>query len=334
MGAAMAKTKDIDANAGPDPRWAAVAARDRHADGTFYYSVKTTGVYCRPSCAARRPNPKNVSFHRTWPMQSVPDFGRAGAAGPISRRSSNSMRRMVADICRVIEAAVEMPSLAALAAAVGPQPVPFPSCIQGSERVTPRAYAAAHRDETSSATSSRRSKTVTEAIYDAGFNSGGRFYETSDQLLGMTPTSYRAGGAGTGSTSPLANARSGRSWWRRARRACAPSCSATIPTRWCAIFRIAFPWRRSSAATPRSRSSSPGSSVYRIARGSGSTCRWMSAGRRFSSVSGRPFARFRRARRRVMPRSPAHRRAERRARRGTGMRRQPAGRGNSLPSGH
>jgi AraC family transcriptional regulator of adaptative response/methylated-DNA-[protein]-cysteine methyltransferase len=48
-----------------DPRWAAVAARDRAADGTFYYSVKTTGVYCRPSCAGRLPNPKNVRFHRT-----------------------------------------------------------------------------------------------------------------------------------------------------------------------------------------------------------------------------------------------------------------------------
>ncbi len=102
----------------------------------------------------------------------------------------------MADICRVIEAAVEMPSLAALAKRAGLSPYHFHRVFKAVSGVTPRAYASAHRTKRVR-NELERSKTVTEAIYDAGFNSGGRFYEKSAQLLGMTPTSYRAGGTGT-----------------------------------------------------------------------------------------------------------------------------------------
>ena len=196
MGAAMAKTKDIDANAGPDPRWAAIAARDRRADGTFYYSVRTTGVYCRPSCAARRPNPKNVQFHRTCADAELAGFRPCRRCRPDQPSLLQQHARMVANICRVIEAAAEIPSLASLAARSGLSPSHFHRVFKAVTGVTPRAYATAHRARRVGQ-ELRRRKTVTEAVYDAGFNSGGRFYEASDRLLGMTPTRYRAGGADT-----------------------------------------------------------------------------------------------------------------------------------------
>ena len=180
-----------------DPRWTAVVARDRNADGTFWYSVRTTGVYCRPSCGARRPNPENVQFHQT-----IADAERAGfracrrcrpAEPPLAQRYA----ARIADVCRAIEAAPTPPTLAALARRARLSPHHFHRLFKTVTGVTPRAYAAAQRSKRVRLELDKRSKTVTEAIYDAGFNSGGRFYETSDQLLGMTPTSYRAGGADT-----------------------------------------------------------------------------------------------------------------------------------------
>jgi AraC family transcriptional regulator, regulatory protein of adaptative response / methylated-DNA-[protein]-cysteine methyltransferase len=179
-----------------DPRWAAVIARDRRADGTFYYSVSTTGVYCRPSCGSRRANPKNVRFHRTTADAERAGFRPCKRCRPDQPALEQRDAARVADICRVIEAADEMPSLATLATRAGLSPYHFHRVFKAITGVTPKAYAIAHRTKRIRNELTRR-KTVTEAIYDAGFNSGGRFYETSDQLLGMTPTDYRAGGAHT-----------------------------------------------------------------------------------------------------------------------------------------
>ena len=179
-----------------DPRWAAVVAHDRRADGTFYYSVSTTGVYCRPSCGSRRANPKNVRFHRTTADAERAGFRPCKRCRPDQPGLEQRDAARVADICRVIEAADEMPSLATLATRAGLSPYHFHRVFKAITGVTPKAYATAHRTKRVRNELTRR-KTVTEAIYDAGFNSGGRFYETSDQLLGMTPTDYRAGGART-----------------------------------------------------------------------------------------------------------------------------------------
>ncbi len=177
-----------------DPRWAAIAARDRAADGEFFYSVATTGVYCRPSCAARRPNPQNVGFHRT-----AADAERAGFrpckrcrpdAAPLEQRRA----ALVADACRAIEAADAAPGLGALARRAGVSPHHFHRIFKAVTGVTPKAYAAAHRRARVRAALVER-PTVTEAIYEGGFNSGGRFYAASKALLGMTPTDFRAGGA-------------------------------------------------------------------------------------------------------------------------------------------
>ena len=180
-----------------DPRWAAVVARDTKADGTFYYSVQTTGVYCRPSCGSRRANPKNVRFHLTTAAAERAGFRPCKRCTPHQPVRAHVHAATVANICRAIEAAETLPSLATLARRARLSPYHFHRVFKAVTGLTPKAYAAAHRTARVRNELHNRSKTVTEAIYDAGFNSGGRFYETSNQLLGMTPTDYRAGGAAT-----------------------------------------------------------------------------------------------------------------------------------------
>lgn len=176
-----------------DPRWAAVVVRDRAADGTFFYSVATTGVYCRPSCAARRPRPEHVRFHLTRAEAERAGFRpcrrcRPDQASPAERRAAQ-----VVEACRLIEAADEPPSLEELARAVGLSPHHFHRVFKAVTGVTPKAYAAARRAERLRA-GLARSGTATEAIHEAGFNPNGRFYAAVGKLLGMTPRAYRAGG--------------------------------------------------------------------------------------------------------------------------------------------
>ncbi len=177
-----------------DPRWAAVVARDRAADGDFYYSVKTTGVYCRPSCAARLANPRNVRFHPTPADAERAGFRPCKRCKPGQPSLEEQHAGKVAESCRAIEAAEETPTLAALASAAGLSPYHFHRVFKAVTGLTPKDYATAHRTRRVQA-ELRRSDTVTQAIYDAGFNSGGRFYATSDAMLGMTPRDFRAGGA-------------------------------------------------------------------------------------------------------------------------------------------
>lgn len=178
-----------------DPRWAAVTARDPAADGRFFYSVATTGVYCRPSCASRQARPANVRFHLSAAEAEAAGFRPCKRCRPGQPSLDRAHAAMATAACRAIEAAETPPSLGQLAAAAGLSPHHFHRVFKAATGVTPRAYAAAHR-----ATRLREAlpaaATVTEAVYDAGFNSGGRFYAQSDALLGMTPSRYRTGGAG------------------------------------------------------------------------------------------------------------------------------------------
>ena len=179
-----------------DPRWAAVVARDPAADGKFYYSVSSTGVYCRPSCAARLARPENVRFHATCGDAERAGFRPCKRCKPDQPPLLAQHAAMVARICRLIESADELPGLAELANHAGLSPYHFHRVFKAATGVTPKAYAAAHR--------ARRvrsrldgSGTVTEAIFDAGYDSTGRFYEQSREILGMTPSNYRKGGANT-----------------------------------------------------------------------------------------------------------------------------------------
>jgi AraC family transcriptional regulator of adaptative response/methylated-DNA-[protein]-cysteine methyltransferase len=178
-----------------DERWQAIIERDRTADGAFFFSVRTTGVYCRPSCGARLPRRENVAFHANPAEAEAAGFRACLRCKPNLERSEEAQAAAVARACRAIEEAEEPPTLEALAKIAGQSPWHFHRVFKAATGVTPKAYADAHRgkrvrDEL------KRSGTVTEAIYSAGFNSNGRFYAASDDLLGMTPTGFREGGAG------------------------------------------------------------------------------------------------------------------------------------------
>jgi AraC family transcriptional regulator of adaptative response/methylated-DNA-[protein]-cysteine methyltransferase len=179
-----------------EARWAAVVARDREADGQFFFSVRTTGVYCRPSCGARQPRRENVAFHLTPAEAEAAGFRPCKRCRPTEASQAERHAEIVAEACRTIEAAETPPQLDALAAAAGLSPYHFHRIFKAVAGVTPKAYADAHRGRRVREELAR-SGTVTEAIYDAGFNSGGRFYEQSAQVLGMTPTRFRKGGERT-----------------------------------------------------------------------------------------------------------------------------------------
>ena len=179
-----------------DPRWAAVVARDPKADGTFYYSVRSTGVYCRPSCAARAARPENVTFHETAAAAESAGFRPCRRCRPDQPALAERHAATVARLCRIIENAEEVPTLEALAQHAGMSTYHLHRLFKEVTGLTPKAYAAAHRARRMRQELGR-SDTVTEAIYGAGYGSNGRFYEESDQVLGMTPTEYRSGGANT-----------------------------------------------------------------------------------------------------------------------------------------
>lgn len=175
-----------------DPRWIALANRDPGFDGTFVYAVKTTGVYCRPTCPARRAKPENVVFYATCAQAE-----RAGFR-PCRRCEPNGCGRhqsaLVTAACRRIEGSEEPLRLDALAAQAGMSAFHFHRLFKSITGLTPKAYGAAQRAKKLRSRLGDGRCSVTEAIYGAGFTSAGRFYESSNGILGMTPKAFRAGG--------------------------------------------------------------------------------------------------------------------------------------------
>lgn len=174
-------------------RWMAVQCRDRRADGAFYYSVRTTGIYCRPSCAARLPRRENVAFYASCVEAERAGFRPCKKCRPDGEGLWAQRGITIAKACRLIETAEEQPSLQALAAAAGMSRFHFHRVFKSVTGVTPKAYAAAHRAQRMRYELVRNA-TVTQAIYDAGFNSSGRFYASSAAMLGMKPSDFRSGG--------------------------------------------------------------------------------------------------------------------------------------------
>ena len=184
-----------DAYASDASRWAAVEQRDPRADGHFVYGVKTTGVYCRPSASTRLPRRENVEFFTTERAAKASGYRPSQRAHGDRTVVAAQRAAAVAKACRLIERSETPPNLDRLAAAVGMSPFHFHRIFKAETGLTPKAYASAFR--------ARRLREelgvngggrVTDAIYEAGFNSNSRFYATSSALLGMRPKDYRAGG--------------------------------------------------------------------------------------------------------------------------------------------
>ncbi|HEY7855417.1 MAG TPA: bifunctional DNA-binding transcriptional regulator/O6-methylguanine-DNA methyltransferase Ada [Terriglobales bacterium] len=171
--------------------WAALEARDRAADGLFVYSVRTTGVYCRPSCGARRARPENMAFHATCAEAERAGFRPCLRCHPERAREDAAS---VASACRALESAERRPQLAQLARTAGLSPFHFHRLFKATTGVTPGQYAAGRRGERVRAALAG-SRSVTDALYEAGYQSSGRFYAEAQGALGMAPARYRAGGA-------------------------------------------------------------------------------------------------------------------------------------------
>jgi AraC family transcriptional regulator of adaptative response/methylated-DNA-[protein]-cysteine methyltransferase len=178
-----------------DARWQALVQRNKNADGGFWYSVKTTGVYCRPSCHSRLPVRKNVAFHDSPEMAERAGFRACKRCEPNGRGLAAQHAEVVATACRIIEEAEEFPDLKQLADSVKMSPGYFHRLFKTVTGLTPKDYANAHRADRVKKALPKR-ETVTEAIYEAGFNSNGRFYADSSKMLGMKPKEFRSGGAG------------------------------------------------------------------------------------------------------------------------------------------
>jgi AraC family transcriptional regulator, regulatory protein of adaptative response / methylated-DNA-[protein]-cysteine methyltransferase len=186
--------ENVGEYAAESARWAAVVARDAAADGVFYYSVSSTGVYCRPSCAARQPRRENVAFHLTPALAERAGYRACRRCRPNEPPLAERQAASVAAACRQIEAADTPPDVSALAASVNMSRFHFQRVFKAVTGITPKVYASAHRAERLRQALAGRGQ-VTQAIYSAGFGSSARFYEHSAELLGMTPTDYRQGGA-------------------------------------------------------------------------------------------------------------------------------------------
>jgi AraC family transcriptional regulator of adaptative response/methylated-DNA-[protein]-cysteine methyltransferase len=182
--------------AADDDRWQAVLDRDDAADGRFVTCVRTTGIYCRPSCPARHPKRENVFFAATPAEAERAGYRPCKRCHPNGQSTAQRNARAVADACRTIAEQEMAPSLAELAGSAGMSPYHFHRIFKEVTGLTPKSYAAAHRADRVRAHLAN-TPSVTRAIYEAGYGSNGRFYATAPETIGMTPTAYREGGVGT-----------------------------------------------------------------------------------------------------------------------------------------
>lgn len=150
-----------------DPRWQSIVARDKDADGKFFYSVGTTGVYCRPSCAARLPRPENVRFHESTADAEKTGFRACKGCKPTGLSLTAANNAKIEKVCRLVERLEEIPSLERLAQYAGISVFHFHRTFKAVTGLTPSGYGAAHRKKRVRATLGKK-QSVTDAIYDAG----------------------------------------------------------------------------------------------------------------------------------------------------------------------
>ncbi len=179
----------------PDPRWEAVAKRDKTAQGQFVVAVLTTGIYCRPGCPSRVPRPENVQFFATKEEAERAGFRPCKRCRPDGASVEERLTSAVTRASALIEAADGAPDFDAIARTVGLSRYHFHRAFKQIAGVTPGAYFKSLRERRAIA-ALNAGATVTEAIYDAGYSSSSRFYETLAPKLGLKPAAFAKGGAG------------------------------------------------------------------------------------------------------------------------------------------
>jgi len=181
--------------ASDDARWEAILRRDCRSSGAFVYAVLTTGVYCRPGCRSRLPRRANVRFFDTHEQAERAGFRPCKRCNPNASSVQAAHAQAIARACQSIEESERPPLLKDLAEAAGLSPFHFQRLFKKAVGVTPKQYAMAQRLHKVRA-SLRQDRTVTDAVYGAGFASSSRFYHESALALGMKPTAYRNGAHG------------------------------------------------------------------------------------------------------------------------------------------
>jgi AraC family transcriptional regulator of adaptative response/methylated-DNA-[protein]-cysteine methyltransferase len=184
-------TKDF---ATDNQRWQAIVRRDKRADGAFIVAVKTTGIYCRPWCPSRRPRRENVRFFATPAEAERAGFRACKRCRP-KESINGAASEAVAKVCALLAGSSKAPDLDRLAREVHMSPSRLHRLFKSMTGLTPKAYAAGCRQERMRGELAR-GRSVTAAIYRAGYGSSGRFYENAKDTLGMRPSAYRAGGRG------------------------------------------------------------------------------------------------------------------------------------------
>ena len=173
--------------------WDAVQRRDRAFDGRFFFAVRTTGIYCRPSCPARRPLRDNVRFFTTRADAETAGFRACRRCRPAAERAPAAA--LVARVRKLLDAHPDGITLAELAQRTGISPHHLQRVFREQTGVTPKQYLAARRADRLRETL-KQGRDVTTATYEAGYGSSSRLYAQSDARLGMTPGTYRDGGRG------------------------------------------------------------------------------------------------------------------------------------------
>lgn len=209
----MSAVMQLKMNLTPDSdeaKWQAVLARDARFDGRFVFAVSSTGIYCRPSCPARRPKRENVAFFQLPEAAEQASFRACRRCKPRDSRDIDPQMKMTREVCRIIEANEDEPiTLSALSEKVGVSSFHLQRTFKSIMGISPKDYAEAYRVNKFKQ-EVRRGEAITNAMYDAGFGSSSRLYEGAAAHLGMTPATYGKGGRGMSINYAIAESPLGR----------------------------------------------------------------------------------------------------------------------------